>query len=145
MKKHNFKSISQQGFTLLESLVGLVIFSIIICGSGLAISKMLKTQSNMNIDNIIINELQSRLQIAQQMDATANLCEATAFKTNIEFKGKIYFVACAIFSTDIEALKSMSNPSKISWPVLTASAKSKAVAEQCAQGEADSSCYTVGR
>ncbi|WP_180028306.1 type II secretion system protein J [Acinetobacter sp. YH16032] len=140
-----FKSINQQGFTLLESLVGLLIFSIIVFGSGLAISKMLNTQRNMNIDNILINELQNKLQIAEQTATTATICDADIFKTNIVINETTYFVACALFSTEIEALKGSSNSSQMSWPVIAASSESKIVAQQCAQGVLGASCYRVGR
>ncbi|EZQ01310.1 type II secretion system protein [Acinetobacter sp. Ver3] len=140
-----FKLTNQQGFTLLESLVGLLIFSIIVFGSGLAISKMINSQRNMNIDNILINELQNKLQVAEQTETTANICEAEIFKSNIELNGTTYFVACSLLSTEIEALKGSANPSQMTWPVLAASRESKAVAEQCAQGDLVTSCYRVGR
>ena len=139
------KSINQQGFTLLESLVGILIFSIIVFGSGLAISKMLNTQRSMNIDNILINELQNKLQVAEQTAAATNICDADVFKTNVEINNTTYFVACTLFSTEIEALKGSANSSQISWPVIAASYESKAIAQQCAQGALSSSCYRVGR
>lgn len=137
MKIQAMQSTKQKGFTLLESLVGLVIFSIIIFGSGLAISRMLNVQKDINTNYVIINEMQNRLQSAiQSTEGTpVPVCESTTLKQNISFNGKVYIVKCGVIKV---------GSSEVEWPVLAASTDAtKATA--CAAGTASDDCYIVGR
>lgn len=127
----------QNGFTLLESLIALVIFSIIVMGSGAAISKMLTVQKNMNIDFLVINQMQEKLQSALNNDVGSSTCSAAEFDQNIEIAGQTYYVACAIENIPV-------GTTHIEWPVLAVSTN-LATAQSCANGQLDNSCYVVGR
>lgn len=127
----------QKGFTLIESLIALVIFSIIVMGSGAAISKMLTVQKNMNVDFLIINNMQEKLQSALNNDVGNSTCSAVEFDKNIEIAGQTYYVACAVETIP-------AGTTNIEWPVLAVSTN-LATAQSCATGQLDSSCYVVGR
>ena len=140
MNKQTFKLTNQRGFTLIESLVGLIIFSIIAFGSGLAISRMLNVQKDMNINYIVINEMQNKLQTAMQTTATnppATLCESPSLTSNIVVANTTFYVACATEKITVDT-------TIIEWPILAAS-KNQAQATSCAQGTLSDSCYVVGR
>lgn len=127
----------QKGFTLIESLIALIIFSIIVMGSGAAISKMLTVQKNMNLDFLILNNMQEKLQSALNNNVGNNTCSATEFDKNIEIAGQTYYVACAVENIPV-------GTTTIEWPVLAVSTN-LATAQSCANGQLDSSCYVVGR
>lgn len=139
MKKvSQYKSTKQQGFTLLESLVALVIFSIVMFGSGLVISRMLNVQKEMNVDEIIISELQSRLQNTMSVADSNEICAMPELTQNLQLEGIIYHVRCST-----EEIKMASNV-VTKWPVLAVS-KNAAEAQDCAAGGYHASCYVVGR
>lgn len=140
MKKHKFKLTNQRGFTLLESLVGLVIFSIIVFGSGLAISRMINVQKDMNINYIVINEMQNKLQMAMQTTAAnppATLCQSPSLTSNIIVANTTYYISCGTEKITVGA-------TVIEWPILAASTDA-AKALSCAQGTISDSCYVVGK
>lgn len=137
MKKYKSQLTSQQGFTLLESLVALIIFSIVVFGSGLAISRMLNVQKDMNMDYIISNEMQNKLQNTVIATGSNNVCDAPSLKENIEINGKIYYVACSTEKITV-------SDSLVEWPVLAVSLDA-AQAKACADGMLSSSCYMVGK
>lgn len=137
MKKYKSPLTKQQGFTLLESLVALIIFSIVVFGSGLAISRMLNVQKDMNVDYIIINEMQNKLQNTVIASSSNNVCDAPSLKDNIQLNGKTYYVACATEKITISG-------AVVEWPVLAVSLDA-AQAKACADGILSSSCYMVGR
>ncbi|WP_179998998.1 type II secretion system protein [Acinetobacter sp. YH12239] len=148
MKVQKFKSTNQRGFTLLESLVGLLIFSIIVFGSGLAISKMLNTQRYMNIDNIVINELQNRLQTITISNDSTDVCASfnnqPAVSKSFTLNGNTYYIYCNLNSENMSETSGVAG-TKITWPVLAASTN-ESHAKTCAEGSIDGlDCYRVGR
>ena len=137
MKKYKSPLTSQQGFTLLESLVALLIFSIVVFGSGLAISRMLNVQKDMNMDYIIINEMQNKLQNTVIATGSNNVCDAPSLKQNIQLNGKTYYVACGTEKITVSG-------SIVEWPVLAVSLDA-GQAQGCVDGILSSSCYIVGK
>ena len=128
----------QQGFTLLESLVALAIFSIVVLGSGMVMSRMLNIQQNMYVDDIIVNEMQSRLQNSMLMADQTAVCTDPRLTKNIELNQHIYYVACG--HEEIQ----MNDMDSVKWPVLAVS-ENAAEAQACASGIQHASCYVVGR
>lgn len=126
----------QQGFTLLESLVALVIFSIIILGSGVATSRMLNAQKNMNVDFVILNMMQSKMQNALTSRVGGNICGAINLDSFV-LANTTYYMACGKERIQIDS-------TVVEWPVLAVSSVSSK-ATSCANGTADDSCYVVGR
>lgn len=137
MNAQTSKFSNQHGFSLLESLIALLIFSMIVLGSGVAISRMLNVQKDMNLNNIILNTMQTRLQNASTGSTTANVCSAVDL-TQFVLAGKTYHVGC---STETIG----SGASMIAWPILGVSHETLAIASACANGTAHISCYVVGR
>ena len=138
MNMPKYKSTKQQGFTLLESLVALAIFSIVVLGSGLVMSRMLHVQKNMYVDDIIINEMQNRLQNSMISSGAQQACQSAALKQNIQIDGQSYYVGCAT-----EEIR-VSESAVVEWPVLAVS-HNAAHAQACATGIQHRSCYVVGR
>lgn len=136
MKQLTSISYKEQGFTLLESLVGLMLFSIVILGSGAAISKMLTAQKDLNTNFIIINMMQSKLQNALNNTNTGSVCTAVN-KDSFVLAGKTYYTACSIEKINMGATET-------EWPVLAVST-TLAEAQTCANGTASDNCYMVGR
>lgn len=136
MKQQNLISYKERGFTLLESLVGLMLFSIVILGSGAAISKMMTAQKDLNTNFVIINMMQNKLQNALNNTATGSICNAVN-KDSFMLGGTTYYTACATESITI-------NVSSTEWPVLAVST-TQAEAQSCANGTASNNCYVVGR
>lgn len=139
MKQQPLLSVSQRGFTLIESLIALVLFAIIVLGSSVAIQQMLSTQKEMNISFIVVNEMQNRLQSAQDKTNVTNVCDrVSTLPYEINSSQKYYF-GC---STE----KISAGTKTIEWPVLAASTTSETVASNCAKGTLiDPTCYVVGR
>lgn len=140
MKMHKSKLTNQSGFTLIESLVSLVIFSITVLGSGLAISRMITVQKDMNIDYIVINEMQNKLQIAMQTSgspAPASLCLSPSLTSNITVASQTFYVSCGTEKIQVDS-------TTIEWPILAASTN-QAAANTCSQGSSSESCFVVGR
>lgn len=138
MKQLTSISYKEQGFTLLESLVGLMLFSIVILGSGAAISKMLTAQKDLNTNFIIINMMQSKLQNALNAPMTGNICDSIN-KDNFTLGGKTYYTACSTIEVD-------SSVSNTTWPILAVS-QTLAEAQSCVSTSipTDHNCYIVGR
>ena len=137
MKSPTSKSFNQNGFSLLESLISLLIFSIIVMGSGVAVSRMLNVQKDMNLNGIILNMMQTRLQNASSSSPTRNIC-ASVDVNQFTLASKTYYVGC---STETIG----SGSSMIAWPVLAVSNQTQAIASACAEGTSHISCYVVGR
>lgn len=137
MKAPISKFFNQQGFSLLESLIALLIFSIIVLGSGVAVSRMLNVQKDMNLNGIILNMMQTRLQNAATGSTSASIC-TTVDLTQFVLSGKTYHVGC-----NTETIGS--GTSMIAWPVLAVSNETLAIASECASGTSHISCYVVGR
>lgn len=139
MKQQPLLSVSQRGFTLIESLIALVLFAVIVLGSSVAIKHMLITQKEMNISFIVVNEMQNRLQSAQDKTDVINVCDrvlTTPYEINSSQK---YYFGC--FTEKISA-----GTKTIEWPVLAVSTISETVATDCAKGSViDPTCYVVGR
>ena len=136
MKALTLPLCKQQGFTLLESLVALVIFSIIILGSGVATSRMLNVQKNMNVDFVILNMMQNKMQNALSSTTGSNVCNAINLDSFV-LANTTYYMACGTEKIEIDS-------TVVEWPVLAVSAVSSK-ATSCANGSADDSCYVVGR
>ncbi|RKG32090.1 type II secretion system protein [Acinetobacter tianfuensis] len=136
MKQLNLKSYKESGFTLLESLIGLMLFSIVILGSGAAISKMMTAQKDLNTNSIIINMMQKKLQNALNNTATGSVCNAVN-KDSFVLANKTYYTACAIETINM-------GTTDTEWPVLAVST-TLAEAQTCANGTASDNCYVVGR
>lgn len=130
---------NQRGFTLMESLIALVLFAIIILGSGTAIKSMLTTQKEMNVGFIVVNEMQKRLQQAQDKTDTSGMC-ARVSTDNFTVAGKTFYISCSIAEITV------STTQKSEWPVLAASHVSLSIAQACAAGTSlHESCFVVGR
>lgn len=135
MKMQISLSCKQCGFTLVESLVALLIFSIVILGSGVALARILNVQKNMHADFVIANLMQTRLQNA--LTNNSDVCSSVD-QTQFNFADKTYYLACATEQITV-------NSASIEWPILAASSVSLAAAQTCATGSFNSECYVVGR
>lgn len=135
MKMQTSLSCKQGGFTLIESLVALLIFSIIILGSGVALGRMLNVQKDMHVNFVITNLMQTRLQNA--LTNTSDVC-STIDQTQFSFAEKTYYLACATEEITVDN-------ATIPWPVLAASATNLTTAQSCATGASHADCYVVGR
>ena len=139
MKLQKSSFAKQQGFTLIESLVALVLFAIIVLGSSAAIKHMLNSQRDMNVSFVVINELQKRLQLAQDKSDISNICNrinTTSFSINTDLT---YYISCKASSIPVGSID-------VQWPVLAASSISQNVADSCLSHtyrEVDSSTLTV--
>lgn len=137
MKQHSSKFFKQQGFTLLECLVALMIFSIIILGSSTAISRMLSMQKDMNLNAIILNTIQTRLQNASNSGINSNICSSINLNEFV-IANKTYYIGCASESMPIV-------DNSVAWPIVAVSDEDQATATSCASGTMHASCYVVGR
>lgn len=139
MKVQKSSFAKQQGFTLIESLVALVLFSIIVLGSSAAIKQMFSSQRDMNLSFIVINELQKRLQQAQDKSDVNDICNrinTTSFNINTDLT---YYISCKASSIPVGSVD-------IQWPVLAASSISQSVADSCLSDsyrQLDSAALTV--
>ena len=128
---------NQKGFSLLEVLIALVIFSIVILGTSQVMNHMLKSQKEINIQSIILGQLQARIQGAVEHSQSNDVCSSInqeAFEVN----GEEYFVACGVNEI-------VTDNYVIEWPVLAASSKGEEAAELCATlKELTDDCYMVG-
>ncbi len=128
---------NQKGFSLLEVLIALVIFSIVILGTSQVMNHMLKSQKEINIQSIILGQLQARIQGAVEHSQSNDVCSSInqeAFEVN----GEEYFVACGVNEI-------VTGNYVIEWPVLAASSKGEEAAELCAiLKELTDDCYMVG-
>lgn len=136
MKKPTSLSAKQQGFTLIEALVGLVIFAIIILGNGAATSRMLHAQKETNADFIILNLMQNKMQNALTRADSNDICSAIN-TDNFSVGDRTYYMACGLEHVEI-------NGTTVNWPVLAVS-KELGDATACAQGQLRAGCYVVGR
>jgi prepilin-type N-terminal cleavage/methylation domain-containing protein len=136
MKQLTLRSSKQSGFTLLETLISLGIFSIVALGSATAISRMLHTQKDMQESAVIIQLMQNKLQQALNRSGTGSVCDAVN-KDNFIVAAKTYYIACGTERINV-------NSTVIEWPVLAVSAD-QAAAQSCASGSVSTSCYVVGR
>lgn len=131
----------EQGFTLLEALVGLIMFSIILLGSGMVMNYMLKSQKDMQVNAIVIDQMQARVQGAvgaPSTGASAGICSSID-KSAFMAASKTFYIGCATETIPV-------NSSTIYWPVLAASSVSQEAANKCADGSAlTADCYIVGK
>lgn len=128
----------QQGFSLLEALVGLVIFAIIFLGSTAALIHLSSTQAQINTSLIITNTLQSRLQLALNHDGTSDICTAID-QSSFNIGNQTYYALCTT-----ETILVGSADTAVEWPILIASV-SMSDAQDCVNGTIKESCYIVGR
>ncbi len=136
MKQLTSHSSKHAGFTLLETLIALLIFSIIVLGSATAISRMLYAQKDMQQSAVIIQLMQNKLQQALNRSGGSHVCEAVN-KDQFIVAAKTYYIACGTERINV-------NTTVIEWPVLAVS-DSQAKAQACAVGTVDPTCYIVGR
>lgn len=136
MKPQTSPLCKQGGATLLESLVGLILFSIIILGSGMATSRMLHSQKEMNVDFVILNLMQNKLQNALATGASGGICERIN-TDDFHLASQTYHVRCGVEHIELDGLTT-------EWPILAAS-KDAALAASCAAGSVHINCYIVGR
>ena len=136
MKQLTLPSCKQQGFTLLEALVAIIIFSIIILGSGVATSRMLNVQKNMHVDFVILNMMQNKMQNALSSNADGNICNVMNLDS-FQLADTTYYMACGKEKIEIDS-------THVEWPVLAVSS-TQSTATECANGTTDASCYIVGR
>lgn len=136
MKQPTSPLCKQHGFTLLESLIALIIFSIIILGSGTAVSRMLNVQKDMHVDFIIINLMQNKLQNALATTSAGDVCNGINLDHFVLAK-TTYYMGCANEKIEIDS-------TFVTWPVLAVSTDQN-TANACAEGSHDDRCYVVGR
>lgn len=128
----------QCGFTLLESLIGLALFSIIFLGTSAALKHLTQAQTQINSSLVITNILQARLQNALDHVGAGNICSSVNQDT-FSLGKQTYYTFCSIEE------HSLANTSaKIKWPFLVAST-SQNEAQECATGVVHETCYVVGR
>ena len=80
MKRITSTRISQSGVGLLESLIAVVLSSIVILGAVYSTSRMLVSQQQNNLQYIVINDLRSQLQNAT-FKQKQEWCEGTSRPT----------------------------------------------------------------
>lgn len=136
MKQPTLALSKQAGFTLLESLIALIVFSIVVLGSAAAISRMLHSQRDMQQSAVIIQLMQNKLQQALNRSGGNHVCESVN-KDNFVVAAKTYYIACGTERINV-------NATVIEWPVLAVS-DDQEKARACAVGTVDAACYIVGR
>lgn len=137
MKARRSLYCKQHGATLIEVLVALILFSIIIVGSGTLLTQMLRTQKQMQVQSVIINLMQTRLQDALGSPGSTNVCTAIA-KTTFSLDSKTFYIGCATETIIKDTVST-------TWPVLAASTVSQDDANACANGTLTNTCYVVGK
>lgn len=124
-----------RAFSLIETLVGLLIFAIVLLANGKALNTFLKLQTESNIQLIVIDVMQSRLQKAV-VSATADPCDGVTLD-EFAIHGTTYYIACVVETIN-------KNGAIAKWPVL-AVGNTESHAQSCAAGTETASCYVVGR
>lgn len=124
MKNSSSNFYNQQGFSLLEILVALVIFSIVVLGTGKIMNYILKTQKNIHVQSIVLDQLQARIQGVFESNVSADVCDSIN-QSSFEVDGKEYHIGCGVNEIVVGSYV-------IEWPVLAASAEGKEIAELCA-------------
>jgi prepilin-type N-terminal cleavage/methylation domain-containing protein len=133
MKKTASILAKQRGFTILEALIGMVIFVIIIMGSGLMLKQTLFVQKEINVGTIVVNTIQERLQTAS---GAADVCDSVD-KTPFAVANQNYYIDCINEQIDTDGITTY-------WPVIGVST-SDALAAACADGHDVADCYVIGR
>lgn len=128
---------NQKGFSLLEVLIALIISSIVILGTSTMMNYILKSQKEISIQSIIINQLQARIQGVFKYTISGDVCNSInqeAFEVN----GKTYYIGC-------DVNKIVTGSYVTAWPVLAASLEGEDAAELCATSKKlTDDCYMVG-
>lgn len=137
MKKSPLRLFNQKGISLIEALVAFLIFSLVLLANGTLLSGMFKSKKESNIQSIIVDILQERLQSTSVDPDAISLC-ANILGNNISLGGKQYYVACTV-------LTKQENGVTVQWPVLAASGVSASNAQQCSSGNITDDCFVVGR
>lgn len=136
MKQLTLVSSKQAGFTLLESLIALVIFSIVVLGSATSISHMLHTQKDMKQSAVIINLMQNKLQKALNRTGGSQVCDAVN-KDSFQVAQQTFYIACSTERVRVDS-------TTVDWPVLAVSTTQQN-ADTCAQSGDVSNCYVLGK
>lgn len=123
----------QAGFTIIEVVVSMVIFTIVVVGSGMMLKHSLAMQKEMTVNRIVLNEMQERLRVA---DGIGDLCDVidTSSFTAAEQE---YFVECANEIIEVSGVETK-------WPIL-AVAPTLGLAIACANNNLHEECYVIGR
>ncbi len=128
---------NQKGFSLLEILIALVIFSIVVLGTSQIMNYILKSQKEISIQSIILDQLQARIQSVFEYKVSGDVCNSIN-QEEFEVNGKTYYIGC-------DVNKIVTDGYVTEWPVLAASLTGKEAAELCATSKKlTDDCYMVG-
>lgn len=128
---------NQKGFSLLEVLIALVIFSIVILGTIKMMNHILKSQKEISIQSIIFDQLQARIQGVFEYNLSSDVCSSIN-QEKFEVNGEEYYIGCGVNEIATGSYV-------IEWPVLATSLNGKEAAELCATSkELTDDCYMVG-
>ena len=136
MKNENSSLSKQQGFSLLEVLIALAISSIVVLGSSKVMGHMLKTQAEMNLQSLVIETLQLRLQTADN-DEDKDICEAIDL-SDFSIATHTFQLGCA----KVEIKKD--GKLLTARPVLAADTNKTAAQRCAAAGNSTGSCFVLG-
>lgn len=134
----------QRGFTLLEALVALVLFAILVSGSALTMKHLLRTQTEVHVSSIVLDQMQERLQgvVGNPSSSSGDVC-ASINKNAFTIDGKTFHIACHTKTSTVAVASGVTV--NLKWPILAASSTSQAEADGCADASAvKDTCYIVG-
>lgn len=137
MKTSQFHFSKVRGFTLIESLIALLIFSIIVLGSGIALQQMLIVQKDIGQNYVLLNAMQNRLQNALNHGVSNDLC------TSVDLTSLIVNHTTFYFACSTEIMNEIGTATY--WPILTASPDLKSAQDCAAHPDTPNTCYIVGR
>lgn len=134
----------QRGFTLIEALIALLIFAFVVAGAALTMKHLLRTQKDVHVSSIVLDQMQERLQgvVGNPSAASGNIC-ASINKDKFKVAGEDFYIGCAVATAPVPVASGVNVDLK--WPVLSASNTSQAEATGCADGsDIKDTCYMVG-
>lgn len=139
MKAASLSLSKQHGFSLIEVLISLVIFSVVLLGSSQTMGYVLKSQATMQLQAKVINELQIRLENVDyesrsEENADTGIC--SFIKTSsFNVAEKLYYINC--YEVEIKKDEKVLN----TRPVLTASSTD---AQCLINGTPNANCFILG-
>jgi|GEM_PF-4060952 len=131
----------QTGFTVIEVVVSMVIFTVIVIGSGMLMKHSLNVQKEMNRSTFISNYMQERLRLIENAASEADICTQILAIGSFPFDGAVLHIGCAI---ELVEITNAAGTISTGWPVI-AVASSQAIAQACAEGTDADECYIIGR